>query len=93
MKSHVFHRVCENPSCRRPFETVYNVQRFCCADCREAMKRSTQYQDVVDAPAQEQRGTNGLDLMTPEDLLHYGKIQAQKTLEELKRKEKRGKEK
>ena len=90
MRQSVIKRVCENPECGKVFYTPFHRKVFCCEACRYAVKKSAKLPIVEEPPR-----TSKLDEMSPNDLLYYGKIQAQKTLEEMqKQKErKRGKEK
>lgn len=90
VKQSIIKRVCENPECGKVFYTPFHRKVFCCEACRYAVKKSAKLPIVEEPPR-----TSKLDEMSPNDLLYYGKIQAQKTLEEMqKQKErKRGKEK
>lgn len=78
-------RVCENPDCMKKFVTPYHRQVYCCEACRKAVKRTAKLpkpEPVIHI--------SKLDDMTPNELLYYGKIQAQNTLESIKKqKEKR----
>lgn len=83
-------RVCENPDCLKEFTTPFHRQVYCCEECRNAVRRTAR----LPVPEPPPPTVSKLDEMSPNDLLYYGKLQAQHTLEMMKRNEKkRGKEK
>ena len=73
--------------CKTEFFTNNTNRQFCSKACalkaRYEAEKSLRYTDLYEIP-KRQRTESKLDKMSSEDLLHYGKLSAQKQLEQMR---------